>query len=139
MILLSVQEIVKHYGPDPVLDRVTFDLRPGERAALVGPNGAGKTTLMQIIAGQSEPHSGRVEVHSRARIGYLEQQPEFAAGRTVWEEARSGLDELLQLSGEAERIATAMAEEQDVAARKRLEQQFDFLQHQLHRHDVYQA
>jgi ATP-binding cassette subfamily F protein 3 len=139
MILLSVQDIVKHYGPEPVLDGVTFDLRPGERAALVGPNGAGKTTLMQIIAGLSEPHSGRVEVHSRARIGYLEQQPEFPAGRTVWQEASSGLDELLQLAGEAERIATAMAVEQEPSARKKLEQQFDFIQHQLHRHDVYQA
>ncbi|WP_254507564.1 ABC-F family ATP-binding cassette domain-containing protein [Anatilimnocola floriformis] len=139
MILLSVQDIVKHYGPEPVLDGVTFDLRPGERAALVGPNGAGKTTLMQIIAGQSEPHSGRVEIHSRARIGYLEQQPEFAAGRTVWQEASSGLEELLQLSVEAERIAAAMATEQDASARKKLEQQFDFIQHQLHRHDVYQA
>ena len=139
MILLSVQDIVKHYGPEPVLDGVTFDLRPGERAALVGPNGAGKTTLMQIIAGQSEPHSGRVELHSRARVGYLEQQPEFAAGRTVWEEARSGLEELLSLSGEAERIAAAIAVEHDTSARKKLEQQFDFLQHQLHRHDVYQA
>ncbi len=139
MILLSVQEIVKHYGPEPVLDGVTFDLRPGERAALVGPNGAGKTTLMQIIAGLSEPHSGRIEIHSRARLGYLEQQPEFAVGRTVWQEASSGLDELLKLSGEAERIATAMAVEQDPAARRKLEQQFDFIQHQLHRHDVYQA
>jgi len=139
MILLTVQDVVKHYGPEPVLDGVTFDLRPGERAALVGPNGAGKTTLMQIIAGLSEPHSGRVEVHSRARIGYLEQQPEFAAGRTVWQQASSGLDELLQLSTEAERIAAAIATEQDAAARKKLEQQFDFIQHQLHRHDVYQA
>ena len=139
MILLTVHDIVKHYGPEPVLDGVTFDLRPGERAALVGPNGAGKTTLMQIIAGQSEPHSGRIELHSRARIGYLEQQPEFAAGRTVYEEARSGLDELLQLSSEAERIASAIATEQDAAARKKLELQFDFIQHQLHRHDVYQA
>ncbi|QDU27430.1 putative ABC transporter ATP-binding protein YheS [Anatilimnocola aggregata] len=139
MILLTVHDIVKHYGPEPVLDGVTFDLRPGERASLVGPNGAGKTTLMQIIAGQSEPHSGSVVIHPSARIGYLEQQPEFPVGRTVWQEASSALDELLNLSKEAERIATAMATEQEPAARRKLEQQFDFIQHQLHRHDVYQA
>jgi ATP-binding cassette, subfamily F, member 3 len=139
MILLSIQDVVKHYGPEPVLDGVTFDLRPGERAALVGPNGAGKTTLMQIIAGLSEPHSGRIELHSRARIGYLEQQPDFPAGRTVWQEASSALDELLQLAQEAERIAAAIAQEADERARKKLGEQFDFIQHQLHRHDVYQA
>ncbi|WP_425618537.1 ABC-F family ATP-binding cassette domain-containing protein [Anatilimnocola sp. NA78] len=139
MILLSVQDIVKHYGPEPVLDGVTFDLRPGERASLVGPNGAGKTTLMQIIAGQSEPHSGTTVIHPSARIGYLEQQPEFPAGRTVWQEASSALDELLNLSKEAEELGLAIATEQDAAARKKLELKFDFLQHQLHRHDVYQA
>jgi ATP-binding cassette subfamily F protein 3 len=139
MILLTVQDIVKHYGPEPVLDGVSFDLRPGERASLVGPNGAGKTTLMQIIAGQSEPHSGNVVIHPSARVGYLEQQPEFARGKTVWQEASSALDELLNLSKEAERIASAIASEQEAAARRKLEQQFDFIQHQLHRHDVYQA
>jgi ATP-binding cassette subfamily F protein 3 len=139
MILLTVQEIVKHYGPEPVLDGVSFDLRPGERASLVGPNGAGKTTLMQIIAGQSEPHSGNVVIHPSARVGYLEQQPEFARGKTVWQEASSALDELLNLSKEAERIASAIATEQEASARRKLEQQFDFIQHQLHRHDVYQA
>ena len=66
MILLSLQNIVKHYGPEPVLDGVTFDIRPGERVSLVGPNGAGKTTLMRIVAGGVEADSGKVEVHSSA-------------------------------------------------------------------------
>ena len=51
MILLTLTDIRKHFGPEPVLDGVSFDLRPGERAGLVGPNGTGKTTLMKIIAG----------------------------------------------------------------------------------------
>ena len=60
MILLSIQNIVKHFGPEPVLAGVTFDVRPGERVSLVGPNGAGKTTLMRIIADGEEADSGRV-------------------------------------------------------------------------------
>ena len=83
MILLSLQNIVKHYGPEPVLDGVTFDIRPGERVSLVGPNGAGKTTLMRIVTGLTEPDSGRVELHTSATLGYLEQHPEFAADHTV--------------------------------------------------------
>src|SRR3954470_6510851 len=97
MILLSLQNIVKHYGPEPVLDGVAFDIRPGERVSLVGPNGAGKTTLMRIVTGQTEADSGRVDLHSSATLGYLEQHPEFAPGRTVWAEAASALENIASL------------------------------------------
>src|SRR5437868_13467914 len=98
MIVLSVQNVRKHYGPEPVLDGVTFDIRPGERVSLVGPNGAGKTTLMRIVAGQTEADSGRVEVHTSATLGYLEQHPEFEAGRTVWDEAAAALAKIADLA-----------------------------------------
>ncbi|MCE9524537.1 MAG: ATP-binding cassette domain-containing protein, partial [Planctomycetales bacterium] len=109
MILLSLQSLVKHFGPEPVLAGVTFDMRPGERVSLVGPNGAGKTTLMKIIAGREEADSGKVELHPSARLGLLEQQPEFEEGKTVWEEAKSALDELLSFSHEAEELGHAMS------------------------------
>src|SRR6186713_2916561 len=102
MILLSLQNIVKHYGPEPVLDGVTFDIRPGERVSLVGPNGAGKTTLMRIIAGQEEADSGHVDIHSSSTLGYLEQQPEFEPGRTVWDEAQQALAAIADLAQHSE-------------------------------------
>ena len=52
MILLEVENVRKHFGPEPVLDGVTFEVRPGERIGLAGPNGSGKTTLLRILAGQ---------------------------------------------------------------------------------------
>ena len=87
MILLTVQDIRKHYGPEPVLDGVTFDVRQGERVSIVGPNGTGKTTLLKILAGREDPDGGQRQLHPSATVGYLEQQPEFMAGRTVWQEA----------------------------------------------------
>ncbi len=137
MILLSLQNIVKHYGPEPVLDGVTFDIRPGERVSLVGPNGAGKTTLMRIVAGLLEADSGKVEVHSSATLGYLEQHPQFDPGRTVWDEAAAALANIADLAGHSEEIAQAMAVETDEAERKRLEQRFEHIQHQLQHHDAY--
>src|SRR5213596_3602491 len=109
MILLSLQSLVKHYGPEPVLDGVTFDIRPGERVSLVGPNGAGKTTLMRIVAGQIEADSGRVELHSSATLGYLEQHPEFEPGRTVWDEASAALANIADLARHSEEIAHEIA------------------------------
>ena len=73
MIVLTVTHVTKHFGPDPVLDGVTFEVRAGEKISLIGPNGTGKTTLLKILAGREEMDSGTVETHAAARIGYLEQ------------------------------------------------------------------
>src|SRR5687768_8740794 len=137
MILLSVQNLVKHFGPEPVLAGVTFDIRPGERVSLVGPNGAGKTTLLRIITAAEEADSGRVDLHASATLGYLEQQPEFEADRTVWDEARSALAAIADLAKHSEDLAHAIAGETDDAERKRLEHRFEHIQHQLQHHDAY--
>src|SRR5436190_5250204 len=137
MILLTLQNIVKHYGPESVLDGVTIDIRPAERVSLVGPNGAGKTTLMRIVAGLTEADSGRVEIHTSATLGYLEQHPEFEPGRTVWGEAAIALANIADLAGHSEEIAHAIAAETDADARKRLEHRFEHIQQQLQHHDAY--
>lgn len=137
MILLSVNNLRKHYGPEPVLDGVTFDIRPGDKVSLVGPNGAGKTTLLRILCGLAEADSGTTELHSSAKLGFLEQQPHFAAGRTVWDEAAEALAELRRLAHEAEQLAHAISAAGDAAQRQRLGERFDRLQHELHHRDGY--
>lgn len=137
MIYLSVTDVDKHYGPEPVLDGVTFELRPGERIALVGPNGTGKTTLLKILAGREDPDGGRVQWHPSVRVGYLEQHAEFHEGRTVWDEARSALDAWLVMQQEAETVAAALARTADEAEHRRLAARYDYLQQELQRHDAY--
>lgn len=137
MILLTVDQVRKHFGPEPVLDGVTFDVRPGQRISLIGPNGAGKTTLMRIIAGQEEPDAGTVSRHPSARLGYLEQQPDFAPGRTVWDEASAALSDLEEITQQVEQVAVAISEAVDDDERRRLETRFDHLQHELQHRDAY--
>ena len=131
MIVLSVAGLRKYYGPEPVLDGVTFNVRPGERIALVGPNGTGKTTLMKIIAGKEEADAGQVNLHASCRLGYLEQQPEFVSGKTVMQVAREGLADLEQLAQDADRVAAQLAEAESDAEREALGKHFDELQHEL--------
>jgi ATP-binding cassette subfamily F protein 3 len=137
MILLTVDQVRKHFGPEPVLDGVTFDVRPGQRISLIGPNGAGKTTLMRIIAGHEDPDAGTVSRHPSARLGYLEQQPDFAPGRTVWDEASAALSDLEEITQQVEQVAVAISEAVDDDERRRLETRFDHLQHELQHRDAY--
>jgi ATP-binding cassette subfamily F protein 3 len=137
-VLLTVSDIVKHYGPDPVLDGVSFDLREGERVSLVGPNGAGKTTLLKILTGKEEPDSGRIDLATGTSLAFLQQHPEFEQERTLWDEARSALDHLLAIAHEAEELGHAIAQSTSDSERDRLGKRFDLLQHELHTRDVFQ-
>jgi ATP-binding cassette, subfamily F, member 3 len=137
MILLTVTDIKKRFGPEPVLDGVTFEIRPGEKVSLVGPNGAGKTTLLRIVAGKDEADSGSVEIHSSVRIEYLEQQPEWLPGRTLWDEAMTALEDLVSLARDAETVAKAIAQATDEDDRAQLNKRYDRLQYELQHHDAY--
>jgi ATP-binding cassette, subfamily F, member 3 len=137
MILLEVADIRKHFGPEPVLDGVSFEVRPGDRIGLVGPNGSGKTTLLRIIAGRDEADDGSCQIHPAAHLGYLEQQPRFDADRTLHDEARDALADLIALQQEAVEVAADIAETSDPAEQKRLAARYDHLQHELHRQDAY--
>ena len=116
---------------------MTFDVRPGQRIGLVGPNGSGKTTLLKILAGREEADSGSADFHSSTRLGYLEQQPLFEPGRTLWDEAKSALDELVELNRHALEVAQAMALAEDEDERGRLAAQYDHLQYELQNRDAY--
>jgi len=137
MILLSVRQIRKHFGPDPLLDGVTFDVRPEDRVGLVGPNGCGKTTLLRILAGREDPDGGGHELHGSARMGYLEQQPVFEPGRTLWDEAREALRDLVELQREAIAVADALATATEADELARLAARYDRLQQELHHRDAY--
>ena len=137
MIVVTVQDVQKHFGPEPVLDGVTFEVRGGDRIALVGPNGTGKTTLLRILAGREEADGGRCELHPSVSVGLLEQQPLFHPGWTLWDEARSALDELIAMGREAIEVAEALGRCDDPTDHRRLADRYDHLQQELHRHNAY--
>lgn len=80
---VGVVELTKDFGDLVALEGITLAAAPGELIALVGHNGAGKSTLLRILAGLSEPTSGRVEVdgfepgsiEARAATSYLPDNP----------------------------------------------------------------
>ncbi|RME60306.1 MAG: sugar ABC transporter ATP-binding protein [Caldilineae bacterium] len=63
--ILRLVEITKTFPGVRALDRVTFDVVPGEIHGLVGENGAGKSTLMKILTGAYTADSGRIELRGQ--------------------------------------------------------------------------
>ncbi len=81
---LRVEALSKSYGELEALREVSFELRPGELAAVLGPNGAGKTTLLSILAGAQQPDSGSAGVAPR-EVGWAPQHAALYSKLTVAE------------------------------------------------------
>ena len=81
--ILNAQGVSKRFGATPLFEKISFAVNEGDRIGLIGPNGAGKSTLLAVLAGEVEPDTGEVSVRRRARIGYVRQISEYAAGLTV--------------------------------------------------------
>ncbi|MFC7441641.1 ABC transporter ATP-binding protein [Laceyella putida] len=61
--MIKVNELVKKYGGQEVVKRLSFSVREGEIFGLLGPNGAGKTTTMEMIEGLRTPDGGTIEIN----------------------------------------------------------------------------
>ena len=94
---LRLTDVSKSFGGVVALDKVSFEVAPGEIHALLGENGAGKSTLMAISAGSLQPDGGVIEVlghvaenlnpltSHRLGISIVYQHPALAPDLTVYE------------------------------------------------------
>ena len=67
--LLEVRALVKRFGGLQALDKLSFEVHPGEILGIVGPNGAGKTALINCVTGFYAPNDGQIILGSRDITG----------------------------------------------------------------------
>ena len=117
----------KSFGVRQVFSNVSFEIKEGDRIALVGPNGAGKSTLLKCILGIEELDEGQVVMSPVASIGYLQQDVNLADAslaeeiETAWEDVHALENKLQELTTYLE---THEASESDL-------QRLDYLQNRL--------
>jgi ATP-binding cassette subfamily F protein uup len=93
-LLLTVQELSKQFGAQPLFQDISFTVNDGDRIGLIGPNGAGKSTLLGIIAGRIPPDSGEVIARKMARVSYVAQESVFEPGATVSDVLAAAIEDL---------------------------------------------
>jgi ATP-binding cassette subfamily F protein 3 len=86
--MIQVDNLSKRYGKQVLFEGIGFKINRRERVGLVGRNGHGKTTLFRILAGREEADGGTVAVPRNYRVGYVEQEMDFAEPTVLGEAAR---------------------------------------------------
>jgi ATP-binding cassette subfamily F protein 3 len=84
MTLLVQAAGIRHaHGGNQIFTDLTFEIREGDRLALIGANGAGKSTLFKLMALKLKPDGGAVTHRRGLRFGFLDQESALDPGRTI--------------------------------------------------------
>ena len=137
--MLTLDKLSKSFGGRVIFDGVSWAMNDDARVSLVGLNGAGKSTLLRMIAGVSEPDSGRISRPQRSRVGFLEQDAPEMGGRSVLDETLSGLAEMRALDRRRLELEEVLAHDREGAAHDSALYELGEVLHELERHDFYSA
>ena len=114
-----------------ILKNISLSFFPGAKIGVLGLNGSGKSTLLRIMAGVDPDFEGEARPQPGIRIGYLQQEPELPAGKTVREITEEGLGEMFALVKRFNEISEKFAEPMDDDAMNKLLEQQGKLQDQI--------
>nr|WSZ96720.1 TlrC/CarA/OleB/SrmB family ABC-F type ribosomal protection protein [Streptomyces sp. NBC_00857] len=107
---LALHGITKRYGDQVVLDRVGFNIRPGEKVGVIGDNGSGKSTLLKLIAGREQADNGALTVVAPGGVGYLPQTLALPPEATVQDAVDLALADLRELEAGMREAEAELAE-----------------------------
>src|SRR4030066_1825221 len=111
--MLTVTGVSKSYDDHELFSGVSFTIGMSDRIAVIGRNGTGKTTLFEIITGTIIPDSGSVAVRRNTTIGYLRQDVQPSAQRSLLEYVSRSSDLVSDLEHKIALVQEDLADDQD--------------------------
>jgi ATP-binding cassette ChvD family protein len=118
-------------APKPVLSNINLQFYHGAKIGIVGPNGAGKSTLIKIMAGIDKDYTGEAWPGENVTVGYLEQEPQLDATKTVLENVKDGARGVADMVDRFNAISAEMGDPQDDTDFDALLEEMGTLQEQI--------
>ncbi|RIO07765.1 ABC transporter ATP-binding protein [Mammaliicoccus sciuri] len=140
MILLQINKLEKSYDGEVIFSDVDFEVKTGERIAIVGRNGAGKTTLMKIIAGVESYDEGNISKGKQVTMGYLTQQMTLDSNDSVMNEMKKPFKDVINIEDKMKTLTDWLsihADEYDQDIYKEKLSQYEALSNQYELMDGY--
>jgi energy-dependent translational throttle protein EttA len=110
--IFTMQDVRKVHPPNKeVLKGLWLSFYPGAKIGVLGSNGAGKSTLLRIMAGLDKDFLGEARPADNIRIGYLPQEPQLDAGKTVQEQVELAVAETRAIVRRFEEIGQKLGED----------------------------
>ena len=98
-------------GGREILKNIHLSFLPGAKIGVLGSNGSGKSTLLNIMAGVDKQFSGEAWAAENIKVGYLTQEPQLEAGKTVYEIVMEGMGEIKAVLDRFNEVSAKFAEE----------------------------
>ena len=93
--VLHIENLSKSFEDKNLFNNISFDLKRGEKIALIGDNGRGKTTLLNIIMGKLKADSGKAILGTNVNVGYYDQeQSDLDQNKTILDEVWDAFPDL---------------------------------------------
>ena len=109
-IIYTMNDVSRAYGAKVVLKNIGISYFYGAKIGVIGANGSGKSSLFKILAGIDTDFTGETSLAPGYTIGYLEQEPQLEAGKTVREVVSEGVKEITDLLAEFDKVNEAFGD-----------------------------
>ncbi|MDL2241329.1 ABC-F family ATP-binding cassette domain-containing protein [Bacteroidales bacterium OttesenSCG-928-L03] len=89
---LQVENLTKSFGDNVLFENISLGVAQGQKIGLIAKNGTGKTTLLNILVDREDYDEGKITYRRDLKVGYLDQNPQFAPGLTVLQACNGSSD-----------------------------------------------
>ncbi len=109
--MIDLVDLSIQYSGRYLFDNVNLRINKEDKIALVGANGSGKSTLLKLLKGIETPESGKINCSKNISIGYLPQEFINQSKRELFDEVKSSVKIISEISKEEERLNSKLLEE----------------------------